>query len=530
MASIATLVHELIAVAAELAPDTPALSHRAQRQNYAELATAIQHNAARLREAGLLREQRVAIYLDKRLETVHALFGTMLAGGVAVPLNPLLRPPQVMHVLQDCAASILITSSDRFSLLAETLANCASLRAVLLIDSAAEHTSLRIELWNAGSMPAASVIFPRIIDSDMAAILYTSGSTGRPKGVVLSHRNIVAGARSVATYLENTADDRILAALPLSFDYGLNQLTSAFHAGASVVLLDYLMPRDIIDALAREHITGLAAVPPLWIRLARCEWPEQATRTLRYATSSGGVMPSQTLATLRAQLARTRFFMMYGLTEAFRSTYLPPEDIDRKPGSIGKAIPNAQIMVVHEDGSLCAPNEPGELVHRGSLVALGYWNDPATTAERFRPAPDQAAGLPLAEIAVWSGDTVRMDEDGYLYFLGRRDEMIKTSGYRVSPNEIEEALYATGLIAEVAAIGIPHPVLGEAIVVVAMPTSSSTAELSDELMKALRPRLPSYMLPAHIALCADPLPRSANGKIDRHALAADFTHLFEENP
>ncbi len=298
----------------------------------------------------------------------------------------------------------------------------------------------------------------------MAAILYTSGSTGRPKGVVLSHRNMVAGAVSVAQYLENRPEDRILSALPLSFDAGFSQLTTAFHAGASVTLLNYLMPRDILNAVERDRITGLTAVPPLWIQLAQLTWPQAARDSLRYIANTGGRMPKATLDLLRAALPRTLPYLMYGLTESFRSTYLPPSEVDRRPDSIGKAIPNAEVMVVREDGTPCGPGEPGELVHRGALVSLGYWNDPEKTAERFKPAPGQPAGLTMPEMAVWSGDTVQRDEEGFLYFIGRRDEMIKTSGYRVSPTEVEEVVYATRLAGEVAALGIPHPVLGEAIV------------------------------------------------------------------
>ena len=288
-----------------------------------------------------------------------------------------------------------------------------------------------LTVWN----PRAAVnsfTSPRRIDNDMAAILYTSGSTGRPKGVIISHRNIVDGARSVSSYLELRPDDRLLAVLPFSFDYGLNQLTSAILVGATCVLFDYLLPRDVLRALERHAITGLAAVPPLWAQLAPLEWPAAAKDTLR-TSNSGGAMPDGVLARLRSQLPNTRPFLMYGLTEAFRSTFLPPEKIDERRGSMGKAIPNAEVMVVRPDGSPAATNEPGELVHRGALVALGYWNDPERTATRFKPAPGRPGGIPNAELAVWSGDTVRMDEDGYLYFVGRNDGMIKTSGYRVSP-------------------------------------------------------------------------------------------------
>ncbi|MDH3589462.1 MAG: AMP-binding protein, partial [Gammaproteobacteria bacterium] len=219
-----------------------------------------------------------------------------------------------------------------------------------------------------------------------------------------------------------------------------------------------------------------------------------------------------------------RIYLMYGLTEAFRSTYLDPDEVDERPTSIGKAIPNAEVLVVRADGRLCGPNEPGELVHRGSLVAMGYWNDAATTAERFRPSPLQPEGVTLPEIAVWSGDTVHTDEDGYLYFVGRHDEMIKTSGYRVSPNEVEEVLYASGLVPEAIAMGVPHPELGHAIVVVAVPQTGNGD--SDALLHYCRDIMPNYMIPAHVAW-RNKLPRNSNGKIDRQNLASEFESFFQ---
>jgi len=284
-----------------------------------------------------------------------------------------------------------------------------------------------------------------------------------------------------------------------------------------------LFAKDILKAVAAERITGLAAVPPLWIQLAALDWPRDTS--LRYLTNSGGAMPATTVASLRAVLPGARLFLMYGLTEAFRSTYLPPEELDRRPDSMGRAIPNAEVLVVRPDGTPCAPDEPGELVHRGALVALGYWNDPAKTAERFRPAPGRDAALPLAEMAVWSGDTVRMDAEGYLYFIGRSDDMIKVSGYRVSPSEVEEAAHASGLVVEAVAFGVPHPVLGQAIVLLAKPCDASLETAA--LLKECQRRLPAWMVPAHIALRTQAFPRNPNGKFDRIQLRAAFIYLFE---
>jgi acyl-CoA synthetase (AMP-forming)/AMP-acid ligase II len=294
--------------------------------------------------------------------------------------------------------------------------------------------------------------------------------------------------------------------------------------GACCVLLDYLLPKDVINALTAENITGLAAVPPLWAQLANLQWPDSINNHLRYMTNSGGKMPKSVLNALRSKVPNSQFFLMYGLTEAFRSTFLPPDQIDERPDSMGKAIPNADILVVREDGSLCAANEPGELVHRGSLVALGYWNDKAKTAERFKPAPGQLKELPLTEIAVWSGDTVTRDEDGYLYFVGRKDDMIKTSGYRVSPTEIEEVIYASGLVKEAAAIGIEHETLGQAVVVVVSVEEGGSFNEQD-LVNVCKAQLPNFMVPAQFEVLAS-LPKNPNGKIDRKALVQQFASIF----
>ncbi len=527
------LLPELITLTALKTPQAIALTTPTMKLNYTDLSCLVRQFASGLRHLGLARSERVAIYLEKRVETVVASFGTPAAGGVFVPVNPLLKPAQVAFILQDCQVRVLLTSPERLALLKDVLGACHDLRHVVLTDDFSTTVApdvptpqaFGMTLWR-DFLESPTKIGHRVIDTDMAAILYTSGSTGKPKGVVLSHRNMVAGAKSVASYLENEAQDTLLAALPLSFDAGFSQLTTAFHTGARVVLLNYLMPRDVLNAMAREKVTGLTAVPPLYIQLAALDWPPAIQENLRYFANTGGRLPRETLTVLRQRVPQAKPFLMYGLTEAFRSTYLPPEEVDRRPDSIGKAIPNAEILVLRDDGSSCSPEEPGELVHRGALVGMGYWNDAAKTAERYKvlagDAPGRQPGLPLPEYAVFSGDTVRQDADGFFYFIGRRDEMMKTSGYRVSPTEVEEILYATQLVGECVAFGVAHPTLGHAIHVMATPVAAGSPLDLTTLLSACRLRMPAYMVPAGIEAVAAPLPRNPNGKIDRQKLASDW--------
>lgn len=524
------LLHDFIFQSARRTPDSEALVYSKQRLSYGELAGLVQQAAGALLTLGLSRGERLAVYLEKNIENVAAMFGATAAGGVFVPVNPLLKPEQVGYILADCNVRVLVTSADRLKLLAGVLTACPDLRTVIVTANRGADLpdlgQIAVLDWASALAAAGSHTPPApSIDADMAAILYTSGSTGKPKGVVLSHRNMVAGANSVASYLENTPSDRILAVLPLSFDYGLSQLTTAFKVGATAVLINHLVPRDILNAVVSERITGLAAVPPLWIQVAGLAWPQDCT--LRYLTNSGGAMQRPTLDALRRALPNARPFLMYGLTEAFRSTYLPPSELERRPDSMGKAIPNAEVMVLRPDGTECEPGEPGELVHRGALVSLGYWNDPAKTAERFKPFLSRHHGLVLTEMAVWSGDTVRKDEDGFLYFISRNDEMIKTSGYRVSPSEVEEVIYARDGVAEAAAIGLPHPSLGQAIVVVALMKDGCTLDEAG-LLAACKPHLPAYMLPAKIIIASQTLPRNPNGKIDRKLLSMQLETVFME--
>uniref|UniRef100_UPI0040480B96 acyl-CoA ligase (AMP-forming), exosortase A system-associated n=1 Tax=Rheinheimera sp. TaxID=1869214 RepID=UPI0040480B96 len=521
-------LHDIITQSAARFPTRSALHYKTATLTYAELAAQTQATAARLQSVDIKRFDRVAVYLPKQFETVVSLFACSMAGAVFVPVNPGLKAAQVAHILQDCNVRLLITSKDRLASLQDELHLCSDLHTVLLTDSddslSLAHIQVRPYQHNGDNQ---LLTYAHATDHDMAAILYTSGSTGKPKGVVLSHRNMLVGAQSVASYLANHCDDVLLALLPLSFDYGLSQLTTAFLTGASVVLLDFFLVQDVVRTVAQHKVTGIAAVPPLWAQLAKANWTEGSADSVRYLTNSGGAMPQALLQQLQQIFSRAQPYLMYGLTEAFRSTYLPPSELSNRPGSMGKAIPNAEIVVVREDGSLCGPNEPGELVHRGPLVSLGYWNAPDKTAERFKPDPVAPKGIQLPQLAVFSGDTVRYDEDGYLYFIGRRDEMIKTSGYRVSPTEVEEAVYALSPdLVDVAALGVPHPELDQAIVVLLACKQGIEPDLATWQLQ-LKRSLPNFMQPKAMLL-TDALPKNANGKIDRKLLSEQYRDYFQE--
>jgi acyl-CoA ligase (AMP-forming) (exosortase A-associated) len=515
-----TRLHQTIADMAGARGGVPALTYKDSTITYAELWDRVAAFGAGVQSLGLQRADRVAIYLDKSIETVVSVFGTSAAGGAFVPINPLLKPQQVAYILDDCDVRVLVTSAERYERLRDDLTHCPSVEHVIVLGgdpAAREGAAHRVVAWEA--LPAAERREPVAIDVDMAAIFYTSGSTGMPKGVVLSHRNLLVGGASVSEYLGNHAGDVILAVLPLSFDAGFSQLTTAFTVGAHVVLHNHLIPRDVVRLCARHQVTGLTCVPPLWLQLTDEEWPDEASRHLRYFANTGGRMPRSTLDKLRAIFPQAAPFLMYGLTEAFRSTYLDPAEVDLRPDSIGKAIPNAEILVVREDGSLCDPGEHGELVHRGALVAMGYWNDPERTAERFRPVPGRDPAICTGETSVWSGDIVVRDEEGFLYFVGRRDEMIKTSGYRVSPAEVEEVVYGTGMVGDAVALGIDDERLGQHILLAVSPANGSDLD-GDALLAQLRKVLPLYMVPKHVVVRPS-LPRSPNGKFDRTLLRTE---------
>ena len=469
------------------APAAPALVTREGTLDYAGLDHAVGALAAGLKARGLGPGDRVASWLPKTRLTSLLPLACARAGLIHVPVNPLLKRMQVAHILADSGAALLLTADARAATLEPGDAQC------LVLDENAD-------LFETHPLP------PSDNDpEDLAALLYTSGSTGRPKGVMLSHANMWLGAVSVAYYLRLTAADRVLGVLPFAFDYGQNQLFSTWAAGGCVVPLDYLTARDVIRAVEHHQISTLAGVPPLWVQLIEAPWPAAAALSLRRLTNSGGKLAPSVVRRLREVFPAADIYSMYGLTEAFRSTYLEPALLDDHPDSMGSAIPFAEIMVVDAEGKAAGE---GELVHAGPLVAKGYWRDPERTAERFKPAP---AGSVHGGTAVWSGDRVRRDAAGLLYFVGREDGMIKSSGNRVSPTEIEEAALASGLVAEAVALGYPDARLGEGIALIVRP---DRRDEEAALRAFLKRALPNFMQPGAI-VWRDELPRSPNGKLDR---------------
>lgn len=478
------------------APDAPALIERGETLSYRDLEEAVARLAGWLAGFGFAPGDRVASWLPKTRAACLMPLAAPRAGLVHVPINPLLKRAQVAHIMSDSGARLLLTQPAR----AATLAPEDLPAGVVLAEAAGEGDALP----RSAADPQA-----------LAAILYTSGSTGRPKGVMLSHANLWLGANSVAHYLEIEPEDRVLGVLPLSFDYGQSQLLSTWAAGAAVAPLDYLTARDVVKAVERVEATTLAGVPPLWVQLLEADWPVETAARLRRLTNSGGALTVRLVAGLRATFPNARLYPMYGLTEAFRSTFLDPALVDRHPESIGRAIPHAEVLVVRPDGTPAAPGEPGELVHAGPLVAQGYWRDAERTAQRFRPAP---AFSRYGGTAVWSGDNAVADAEGLLRFVGRDDEMIKSAGNRISPAELEEAAVAGGEAAEAVAVGIPDARLGQAIVLVLRGDAAAEPALRERLKRDL----PNFMQPARIEW-RDDLPRNPNGKLDRARIRAEVT-------
>lgn len=514
------LIHHLLHRSAERSPEKEALVDGDQRLSYGDVARLTHGIAIGLRRAGLIRGDRIGIWLEPSAAQVLSIFAISESGGVCVPINVRLFPEQVAHIAKDCGIRGLITTPKRLSSLTAILEQIPSLEFITLTgERPIEDVAIPVHRLEDFYELRGPLEWPyEAISMDLATILYTSGSTGRPKGVMLSHANVLAGSSIVSTYLEITAAERILAVLPFSFDAGMNQLMTAFQQGATIVLINFLFAHQVVQMVRREAITGLAGVPTFWSQMAQqnSTLEERPPQSLRYITNTGGVMPQEVLKVLRRSLPTTRIFLMYGLTEAFRSTFLPPEELDRRPTSMGKAIPNTQIMVLDERGKLCKPGEPGELVHRGPTVSLGYWNLPEDTARTLRPNPLLPPEIGDCEKVCYSGDIVKMDEAGFFYFIGRRDTMIKSSGFRISPTEVEEVLFMTGKLLGAAVIGIPDELLGQAIKAFVIPKDGEMID-TQALLASCNEKLPRYMVPKVVEVLAE-LPKTSSGKIDYPAL------------
>jgi acyl-CoA ligase (AMP-forming) (exosortase A-associated) len=478
-------------------PDKIALKHKDRVLTYAELRQKAQNLGQGLRKKGVRRGDRVGLYLDKSLEQVIAIFGALYADAAFVIINSVLRAKQVRHIIRDCGVKLLITEEKYLEEFAESAAPKIY---------GAEFTKLLAR--------ETSAIFPQNIGEDIASIIYTSGSTGLPKGIVLTHRNLIDGARSVSNYLKISAEEKILGLLPFNFDYGLNQLTTSLYKGATLVLFQYFLPNSLLKTLADEEITGLAAIPPIWTSVFGGKMADASRINLpklRYITNSGGRLPAPLVKKIRQAFPQTELYLMYGLTEAFRSTYLDPREVDRRPESIGKAIPGVEVEIINAEGKPCLPRETGELIHRGACITRGYWNDPEKTAEVYRPNPLLPRENQFLETVVYSGDLAYKDEEGYLYFIGRKDNMIKTAGYRVSPAEVEEVLLQIPEVRDAVVFGTPDSELGYRIrAVVTVKKAVSPEHIIDHCKAAA----PPYMTPQEVFIVAN-FPQTASGKIDR---------------
>lgn len=472
-----------------------------KQYDYSALAEAATELAAKITASGVNAGDRVAILLDKTYDAVVAFYGIWTAGAVAVPINEGLRTAQVRHILDDSGAKLLISHPRKLAGLdAEAYAGVPQ----LVIEPKSSDDG---PVTRPGGLPGGN---------EPAIILYTSGSTGLPKGILISHANLLAGARIVVRYLEIAHDERLLSVLPFSFDYGLNQLLTVVHQGATLVLQRSLFPADICRALESHEITGLAGVPTLWIQLMQRHSPfsKLTFPKLRYITNSGGVFPVELVQRYHEQLPHVRIYLMYGLSEAFRSSYLPPSEIEKRPSSMGRAIPETELLVLDENDQEVGPEETGQLVHAGPTVSLGYWNRPEATAAAFRPDPRKPPGDPSR--VVYSGDLVKRDAEGFLYFVGRADQQLKSYGFRISPEEVEEALYRSELLAEVIVRGIPDEVAGAAIEAHVVPRSPETFSV-EALLEYCAKEMPRYMVPKEVKVY-ESFPRTSSGKVDRKSV------------
>ncbi|MBI5588787.1 MAG: AMP-binding protein [Deltaproteobacteria bacterium] len=510
------LVHNFLEYSAGKSPGKAALVINNERHTYADINAMADRLAYALVAEGFERGDRAVVFLENTLEAVVSIFAILKAGGAFLPVNPGTKGEKLAYILNNSRASALISSNQKTNVINEVCGATPFLRMIVLAGNGTAWNNITLnkkiisfgditESSGTPSLPCVS------IDADLASILYTSGSTGRPKGVALTHLNMVSAADSITTYLENTSDDIIINVLPLSFDYGLYQVLMAFKVGATVILeKSFIYPWSIIDTILREKVTGFPIVPMISAILMQIDDIKQKDFShLRYITNTAASLPDAHIKKLREFFPKTKIFSMYGLTECKRVSYLPTEDLEKRPGSVGKAMPNTETYVVDEDGKKVGPGVIGELVVRGSNVMRGYWESPEETARVIK------TGAFPGDVLLYTGDNFVMDEAGYLYFKGRKDDVIKSRGEKVSPKEIENVLYGIKGVAEAAVIGVPDPILGESIKAFIVRSEHSLTER--DVLTFCSTRLEDLLVPKEIVF-VDELPKTENGKINKALL------------
>ena len=508
-------IDDMLSRARRLWPDRVFLLAGDDRVTYGQLGAAVDRFAGWLYSHGVRAGDRVGVHVQKSPEEIVAMLAAARIGAAWVNLSVHWNARQVRDQAEDCGMRLLVVNPRRATELMREEWPEALERLVVLGEGAVEGDPTRWVPWSeaVAELPDRHT-FP--IETDLAAICYTSGSTGRPKGVMLSHRNFVAATQIVAEYLGNTEEDRLLSVLPCCFNYGLLQVLSMLLAGGSVVLQRVTMPAELAAALSRGDITGVAAVPSIWTPLAaHLAETGQTLPGLRYVTNAGGKCPDAVLAQMPGLFPDAAIYLMYGMTETIRATYLEPGLFESKRGAMGRPTRNTEIFIVDADGNPVPRGEPGELVQRGPTLAMGYWGRADATAEKFRPCP--GLGKTGQERFCWSGDIVREDEDGVLWFVGRQDFMIKSNGVRISPSEIEEVVHHFPGVVHAVAFGAPDPLAGQAVEVAI--EAADGLDLA-ELRRFCRAKLPGYLWPRQLHLWPGRMPATGNGKIDIKAVAA----------
>jgi long-chain acyl-CoA synthetase len=509
------LVQSFLEDSAHRLPGKTALIAGGERYSYADINAMADSVASALASAGLQQGDRAAVFLDNSLEAVVSLFGVLKAGGVFLMVNPTMKAEKLTYILNNCRASALFGPAAKSDIIKEAAKNSCHLKSVFLAGkiNAPAASGMRAlsldEVMNAGG---ATQVPGRSSDADLATIIYTSGSTGSPKGVMMAHSNMTAAAASITEYLENTADDIIINALPISFDYGLYQVLMAFKMGATVILeKSFMYPYRIIETMIKEKVTGFPIVPTMSaILLQMEEIRKKSFPSMRYITNTAAALPVSHIKKLREFFPGAKMYSMYGLTECKRVSYLAPEEIDRRPGSVGKAMPHTEAYIVDRDGRRVGPGVTGELVVHGAHVMRGYWEMSEETARRLRP------GKRPGEVLLYTGDLFRADEEGYLFFVGREDDIIKSRGEKVSPKEIENVIASIEGVVETAVIGVPDPLLGEAVKAFVV-RKEGLALTEKDVMAFCSRHLEDHMVPKLVEFAAS-LPTTNTGKIKKICL------------